>query len=580
MENNGDVRTTHYSVPRETDKLLRKGILGNSLIANNLPLDLAACSEPVRFVGSDDPSIPINWRFAESIASLKGFEAVLLNGLLSQKYGIAPQEVVIDTDHAQLFLMTPLLTAIDPQKERPTDPSWILEQSPKAKVDEVFGDNDPSGSLKSLYRMLATNIYKTKDERYFHLHASLDVGPSLKALGLPQDAKARTVEEAVAPYAEAVGRYTSEEIDKLINDDFKEAGTICWTPEEYASSEQGRANADTGLYRINARLDTKQGPAWWPSIPETGPDRPLAGLKVVDLARIIAGPCIARGLAEYGASVIRVTAPHLPDFTSTLADLNWGKWTTSLDLRNEEDRNKLKELIISADVVVDGYRPGVMAKYGFAPEDIFALCKERERGIIVARENCYGWEGPLAGRSGWQQISDASVGVSMEFGRAMGNDEPVTPVFPNSDFCTGVSGTCAILDAILRRGRDGGSYLVDVALNYYSQWLVNSCGTYSAEVWDKVWTRHGRQVFRHYHNMVILAPAYIKMLKGNSASTLFKPAYFEERKARSLGVTIRTAKPVLTFPAGVVKPGYQVGTRRNGSDAPKWPEDLMVESIA
>jgi hypothetical protein len=94
-----------------------------------------------------------------------------------------------------------------------------------------------------------------------------------------------------------------------------------------------------------------------------------------------------------------------------------------------------------------------MEKLGFRRQAIFALVKSRDRGIIHVRENCYGWHGPWSHRTAWQQISDAvsvvfqtsstvieltkmmqCCGVSLEYGRAMGNDEPVTPVFPNSDY--------------------------------------------------------------------------------------------------------------------------------------------------
>jgi crotonobetainyl-CoA:carnitine CoA-transferase CaiB-like acyl-CoA transferase len=89
-------------------------------------------------------------------------------------------------------------------------------------------------------------------------------------------------------------------------------------------------------------------------------------------------------------------------------DLNWGKWNCQLNLKkNAEDRKALAELIKDADVVVEGYRPGAMARNGFSREDIFELVKDRGRGIIHVRENCYGWNGPWMHRSGWQQISDA-----------------------------------------------------------------------------------------------------------------------------------------------------------------------------
>ena len=167
----------------------------------------------------------------------------------------------------------------------------------------------------------------------------------------------------------------------------------------------------------------------------------------------------------------------------------------------------------------------------------------------------------------------------MEFGRAMGNDEAVTPVFPNSDYCTGVAGATGILSALVERAEKGGSYSVDVALNYYSQWLVNSCGTYPDAVWQDVWTRNGRQVFRHYHNMGYLIPRYLEMLKETSSETVLNPKFFEKREAKTIGKKILTVKPIIQFPEGRVELGYTVGTRTNGVDQPRWPSDLYVETV-
>lgn len=86
-----------YSIPHEAQKLFTEGILKNPLISKSLPLEALDYGAKVKYVGSDAPSIPINWRFAESISSLKGLEATLLNVLLSRKYGVEPQDVVINT---------------------------------------------------------------------------------------------------------------------------------------------------------------------------------------------------------------------------------------------------------------------------------------------------------------------------------------------------------------------------------------------------------------------------------------------------------------------------------------------------
>lgn len=154
-----------------------------------------------------------------------------------------------------------------------------------------------------------------------------------------------------------------------------------------------------------------------------------------------------------GASIMNIMAAHLPDYAQLHCDLGWGQWRAFLDLGKEEDRERLRELIMEADVVMQSHRPGVLDKYGFGQDDIIKMCAKRERGVINVRENSYGRNGSWHYRTDWQQISDAvrssyylshprwlsanseqNVGVSMDYGRAMGNDEPVTPIFPNADY--------------------------------------------------------------------------------------------------------------------------------------------------
>jgi hypothetical protein len=96
---NGDINGTSktYSIPQEARRVLDNGILKNPLIAPNLPPEIEECAKTIRFKGSDEPTIAINWRFAESVSALKGLEAAIVNVLLKRKYGLGPQEVVIDT---------------------------------------------------------------------------------------------------------------------------------------------------------------------------------------------------------------------------------------------------------------------------------------------------------------------------------------------------------------------------------------------------------------------------------------------------------------------------------------------------
>ncbi|EAT77847.2 hypothetical protein SNOG_14655 [Parastagonospora nodorum SN15] len=390
-----------YSVPHEAADLLLRGIIQNPLV-KDLPENAEELYSHVKFEGHATPSIPINWRFSESISALKGFEAVMLNGLITRKYGVAPVDVTINTmnpDHC------------------------------------------------------------------------------LTALGLPLDGEDTDTYEAIVERIQAaVSQHNGADLDELMNEQYRQAGTIAYTADEYFATEQGKN--DVGLYEIHKDNDSTQPAGWWPensSLPSS-PKRPLAGLKVVDLTRVIAGPSLCRSLAELGASVMRIVSPQITDMTPVHQDLNWGKWNAFLHLKDEADKEKFRALIREADVVVDGYRPGVMEKLGFGRQAIFDLVKDRQHGIIHVRENCYGWHGPWTHRSGWQPKSvmrfvthlgtktltsqltyRQCCGVSLEYGKAMGHGEAVTPVFPNADYCA------AVLDALVKKSQHGGSYGVDVS---------------------------------------------------------------------------------------------------------------------
>lgn len=220
---------------------------------------------------------------------------------------------------------------------------------------------------------------------------SLNPGPTIAALGLPADRpELDNLAASYQPYIDKCMECGADALETLLNEQAKQACTIANTWEEYRDSPHGRANADVNLFEVHHRPVADQAPCWWSSAGAAASlQRPLAGLKIVDLTRVIAGPSISRGLAELGASVIRVTAPHLPDFTGLHPDLNWGKWNCCLDLRQAEDREKLRKLIQEADVVVDGYRPGVFDKYGFGMGNVLEQCRERKFGVIYARENSY-----------------------------------------------------------------------------------------------------------------------------------------------------------------------------------------------
>ncbi|KAJ9620673.1 hypothetical protein H2204_012228 [Knufia peltigerae] len=572
--------TSSYSVPAESERLLLHALLDNPKIKKDIPHEALQFASRVVFTGSDLPSIAVNWRFAESVASLKALEACMIAALVKRKYDVDLSGANINVDHAQLFFMSALVWTIDH-----ADTTIGRGQNMDKLEDVGIPNYDFHRMWSNPYRTCATNIYRTEDDRFFHLHGGMNPKPTFDCLGLPEDRPdLETFEESVQPCIQKVANMSSAELQHLITDVYKQAGVVVETVDSFRETEQGKANADVGLfelYRVNTVPAHRPG-HWWQSTTRTSSTRPLAGLKVVDLTRVIAGPAVTRGLAELGASVMRVTSPNVVDFSELHVDLSWGKWSCSLDLETEEGRDKLRTLIRDADVVVQGYRPGVLDKYGFSQDQMIDLVRDRpERGIISVRENCYGWHGPWSQRSGWQQISDACTGMSAGFGRAMGlsNDEPVTPVFPNSDYMTGIVGAIGVLSALIQKADRGGSYKLDLALNYYNQWLTGWVGEYPEPIWNEVWHRNGRQVFRSCHNMNYTIPRYMKMMKENT--NLFdKAEFFENRESKALGgVTVRTVRPVIRFVDSEVQLKYNVGTRGNGRDAPRWPDDLMTEVV-
>ncbi|TLS21649.1 uncharacterized protein PpBr36_09591 [Pyricularia pennisetigena] len=492
-----------YSVPAEAQKIYREQILGNPLIRNSLPLGIEKAAQSIVFTGSDAPTLPVNLRFAESISSLKALEASLLNLVLEEK----------------LFIMSFALWALDPAGAN-INAGTLRTAEGRAQLARYLPSWErrfSSSDAGIRYQTAVTNIYATKDGRYFHLHCSPDPGPIQEALGLPSGVECETADASKQPYKQAVGRLTAEELQDLV-DDRRQAGTVCLTKEEYASSEHGRANAHIGLFEII----------------------PHANVTWSKLSRVIAAPVIGRSLAELGASVMRITAHHLPDTSGLHLDTNHGKWNACLDLRREQDRESLRELIRGADVFIQGYRAGALDKHGFGEQHVLELCRNRKDrgGIIYVAENCYGWHGP------W-----------------MVADRPLLLNHCNA----------------LTKKKKRSAMRPQLALNYYSRWLLSSVGTYPQHVWEDLRRRSGIPQFEHHHSMEHTIPTVFPWLLRSGI--LSKSEFYTEYYAKNLAQTVRIVAPVLFYPGGEVEPGYQVGTRTNGVDMAKWPEDLGVEVV-
>jgi crotonobetainyl-CoA:carnitine CoA-transferase CaiB-like acyl-CoA transferase len=195
-------------------------------------------------------------------------------------------------------------------------------------------------------------------------------------------------------------------------------------------------------------------------------DRPLAGTRVLDLTRVLAGPTCAKTLAEHGADVLKITAAHLPDSGAIELDTGIGKLAAHLDLRNAGDSAALRALLAGADVFSQSYRPGALAGRGFSPEELARL----RPGIVYVSLSAWGQTGPWKDRRGFDSI------VQTVSGMAHAQGDGTTPkLLPCSaiDYVSGYLMAYGAMVALARRAREGGSWLVRVALARVGKWIVD-----------------------------------------------------------------------------------------------------------
>jgi hypothetical protein len=239
------------------------------------------------------------------------------------------------------------------------------------------------------------------------------------------------------------------------------------TPQQWAGHPQGAAIAGRPPLAMS-RLD-QAGPL---RLPEPSGPGAARGLRVLDLTRVIAGPVGTRTLAMLGADVLRVDAPQLPEFKDAHADTGLGKRSTLLDLSSRADQATFEELLSQADVVITGYRPGSLDRFGLAPESLAA----RRPGLVVGQLSAWGAYGPWRRRRGFDSLVQAASGIALTEGRT-GEGEDSTPgALPAQalDHGTGYLLAAAVLRAITeQRSGVSGSRLVRLALAQTASWLLN-----------------------------------------------------------------------------------------------------------
>src|SRR5262245_30842848 len=377
----------------------------------------------VEIAGGTDPVLPTPFRIAETSTAALAAVGLAVDDLWALRTG-RRQEISIDARQATASLRSGHYMHLD-------------------------------GAAVSTERNAVMGVYPAKNGRWSYLHCNFPNhrAAALGVLGVPED------KDAVR---KAVAGWDALELEEAIIA-AKGAGGMVRSMAEWAKHPQAAAIASLPLMEIVRIGD---------SAPEALPagDRPLSGIRVLDLTRVLAGPTCARTLAEHGADVLKITAKHLPNLGYQEYDTGHGKLSAHLDLREATDVETLRGLVREADVFSQGYRPGTLGQRGFSPEE---LAKIRP-GIVFVSLSAFGHVGPWAARRGFDTVVQTVSGITTRQGQLFPGAAPGPQFYPVSaiDYLTGYLMAFGAVVALARRAREGGSWLVRISLAQTGRWLV------------------------------------------------------------------------------------------------------------
>src|SRR6266446_10482178 len=220
-------------------------------------------------------------------------------------------------------------------------------------------------------------IYKTRDQRFVRLHTNF---------GHHRDAVCRVLncKPERDDVQAALMQWDGEAFETAA---YAGGGVVAMMRSHGEWSDLPHARALAELPLVSIEKIGEAAPRPWP-----GGDRPLAGLRVLDLSRVIAGPVAGRTLAAHGADVLLISGPDLPAIPWLAIDTGRGKLTSFVELKHEQGRGVLRDLLANADIFSQGYRPRAIAGLGFSPEDAARI----NPGIIYVTLSAYGAAGPWA----------------------------------------------------------------------------------------------------------------------------------------------------------------------------------------
>ncbi|KAF7901661.1 uncharacterized protein EAF01_006960 [Botrytis porri] len=538
------------------------------LVSSELPSEVLKHLEDVTYTTATDGTqiyFPCPFKETEATVALKSVEASVVAAIADLRYGEQKRKIEINLEQTATFLFSTYIATI----------AGMNKQHPDVK--SKLKDTDLLKAQAILYRRLSANLYETKNQgEYFHIHGSLEAGKTLNMIGLEAYRPDLTdYRECIDVIEKHVKQYTAAELE-IMNAEIDQAGVTALKWEDFKETSHGQTLLNLPPWQLD-RLQDDSPPCPFPEIaPGTSTSKPqvLSGIRVLELCRIIAGPAMGRTLAEYGAQVIKVTSPNLSDVPFFQVDGNTGKHTADIDLKTLSGRATFEELLKSADLILDGYRPGALERLGYGPENIVKLISGRGKGIVYVSEDCFGYQGEWAGRPGWQQIADCVTGVAWAQGEFMGLNEPVVPPFPMSDYGTGCMGAIAALVGLYRRAKEGGSWRGTTSLCQYDVFLLE-LGLYGDDIKEKVRKDHDDHFFdlRHADSVDEVGGRALKSMR-RAHPELFDEKNMQKTFSKGFGEEIKWCRSPVSIEG--IRVGFERASRPNGYDKPTW-EDWEIE---
>jgi crotonobetainyl-CoA:carnitine CoA-transferase CaiB-like acyl-CoA transferase len=377
--------------------------------------------EAVTLTG-DEPQLPSSFRVAAAAQASIAAAGLAAAHIWKRRSGQS-QDIAVDMRHA----------VVECRSERYLR---VEGKSPPPAWDAIAG------------------VYKTRDQRFVRLHTNFSHHRDAvcKVLGCKPE---RDDVQA------ALMQWDGEAFETAA---YAGGGVVAMMRSRDEWSDLLHAKALAALPLISIEKIGEATPKPWPN-----GDRPLAGLRVLDLSRVIAGPVAGRTLAAHGADVLLISGPDLPAIPWLTIDTGRGKLTSFVELKSEQGRDSLRALLAQADIFSQGYRPQALASLGFSPQDAARISP----GIVYVMLSAYGHAGPWAERRGFDSLVQTATGFNHAEGQAAGVDGPKELPAQILDHATGYLMAFGAMMARARQSREGGSWHVRVSLAQTGQWLWN-----------------------------------------------------------------------------------------------------------